>query len=118
HRFDKDDGYIIEMPTPRNPRECFFLAIVRNGVGSIDYLTLERTDDDGVMLCGWDAEGNHLNYGDRASRDLDGLIVAVIARRVRSPSALRPGGGVAVRRPVHRLRAWQLAAADRYAAGA
>jgi len=90
HRFDKDDGYIIEMPTPRNPRECFFLAIVRNGVGSIDYLTLERTDDDGVMLCGWDAEGNHLNYGDRASRDLDGFIVEVIALRLRSPKALPP----------------------------
>jgi hypothetical protein len=82
HRFDKDDGYIIEMPPPRNARECFFLAIVRKADGGIDYLMLERTDDDGVMLCGWDAEGNHLNYGSRSTRDLDGFIVEVIALRL------------------------------------
>ena len=81
HRFDKDDGYIIEMPTPRSAGECFFLAIVRNGDGAIDYLTLERTDDDGVMLCGWNAEGDHINYGDRSSRDLDSFIAEVIALR-------------------------------------
>jgi len=43
----------------------FFLAIVRKGDGAIDYLTLERTDNDGVMLGGWNAEGGHLNYGEK-----------------------------------------------------
>jgi len=88
HRFDKDDGYIVEMPTPRRAGECFFVAIMRKGDGTIDYLTLERTDDDGVMLCGWDAAGNHLNHSDTSARDLDGFIVEVIALRLRSPTAL------------------------------
>ena len=88
HRFDKDDGYIVEMPTPQRAGECFFVAIVRKGDGTIDYLTLERTDDDGVMLCGWDAAGNHLNHSDTSARDLDGFIVEVIALRLRSPTAL------------------------------
>jgi hypothetical protein len=81
HRFDKDHGYLIEMPAPRSTGECFFLAIVRKSDGGIDYLTLERSDDDGVMLCGWDAEGNHLNHGDRSRRDLDGFVAEVIALR-------------------------------------
>jgi hypothetical protein len=87
HRFDQDDGYIIEMPTPRRARECFFVAIVRKGGGAIDYLTLELTEDDDVMLCGWSAEGEHLNYGARPSRDLDGFIAEVIALRLGSPRA-------------------------------
>jgi hypothetical protein len=81
HRFDKDNGYIVEMPTPRRTGECFFLAIVRNDDGAIDYLTLERADDDGAMLCGWNADGVHVNYGDRSRRDLDGFIAEVIALR-------------------------------------
>ena len=88
HRFDQDDGYIIEMPTARRAGECFFLAIVRKSDGGIDYLTLECTEDDGVMLCGWDAEGNHVNHSDSATRDLDGFIAEVVALRLRSPTAL------------------------------
>jgi hypothetical protein len=87
HRFNHDDGYLIEMPTPRRAEECFFLAIVRKGDGAIDYVTLERTDDDGVMLCGWNAEGGHLNYGEKSTRDLDGFIAEVIALRLGSPGA-------------------------------
>jgi hypothetical protein len=83
HRFDQDDGFLIEMPTPRSAGECFFVAIVRKGDGGIDYLTLERTEDDGVMLCGWDGEGHHLNHSDTSARDLDGFIVEVIALRLR-----------------------------------
>ncbi len=87
HRFNHDDGYLIEMPTPRRAGECFFLAIVRKGDGAIDYVTLERTDDDGVMLCGWDAEGGHLTYGEKSTRDLDGFIAEVVALRLGSPGA-------------------------------
>jgi hypothetical protein len=87
HRFNHDDGYLIEMPTPRRAGECFFLAIVRKGDGAIDYVTLERTDDDGVMLCGWNAEGGHLTYGEKSTRDLDGFIAEVIALRLGSPGA-------------------------------
>ena len=83
HRFDQDEGYLIEMPTPRQAGECFFLAIVRKGDGGIDYLTLERTDNDGVMLCGWDAEGNHVNHSDTFTRDLDGFIAEIMALRLR-----------------------------------
>ena len=81
HRFNDDDGYLIEMPAPRRAGECSFLAIVRKGNGAIDYLTLERTDDDGVMLGGWDAEGNHLNFGDKSSLDLDGFVAEIVALR-------------------------------------
>src|SRR5215470_10286 len=81
HRFVDDDGYLIEMPLPRNTGECFFLAIVRKVDGGIDYLTLERTDDDGVMLCGWDVEGNHVNHSDSSTRHLDGFIAEIIALR-------------------------------------
>jgi hypothetical protein len=81
HRFEEDDGYLIEMPPPRRAGECFFLAIVRKGDGAIDYVTLERTDDDGVMLGGWNTEGGHLSHGGRSRRDLDGFAAEVIALR-------------------------------------
>jgi hypothetical protein len=54
---------------------------VRKGDGAIDYVTLERTDDDGVMLGGWNAEGGHLSHGGRSTRDLDGFAAEVIALR-------------------------------------
>jgi hypothetical protein len=81
HRFDKDDGHLIEMPPPQRAGECFFLAIVRKGDGGIDYVTLERTDDDGVMLGGWNAEGGHLSHGGRSTHDLNGFVAEVIALR-------------------------------------
>ena len=80
-RFGDDQGYVIEMPPPRKVAECFFLAIVRKRDGAIGYFTLERTQDNGVMLCGWDAEGTHLNYGERPLLNRDGFVAAVAALR-------------------------------------
>jgi len=80
-RFGDDQGYVIEMPAPRKVAECFFLAIVRKHDGAIGYFTLERTQDNGVMLCGWDAEGTHLNYGERPLLNRDGFVAEVAALR-------------------------------------
>jgi len=68
-------------------RRMFLPAVVRKGDGAIDYVTLERTDDDGVMLCGWNAEGGHLTYGEKSTRDLDGFIAEVVALRLGPPGA-------------------------------
>ena len=89
-RFEGDEGYVIEMPAPQKERECFFLAIVRKGDGGIDYFTLERAVGDGVMLCGWDAEGRHLNYGDRPQLDLDRFVAAITALPRASTAAAPP----------------------------
>ena len=62
-------------------RECFFLAIVRNRDGSIGYFTFERTEDAGVMLCAWDAEGSQLNDRERPPLDRDGFVAEVAAVR-------------------------------------
>jgi len=80
-RFDGHDGYVVEMPAPQKAAECFFLAIVRKGDGRIDYYTLERTVDDGVTLCGWDAEETHHNYGERFALDVNGFVAEVVALR-------------------------------------
>jgi len=79
-RFGDDPGYVLEMPPPRKATECFFLAIVRNR-GGIGYFTLERTQDGGAMLCAWDAQGSHLNYGERPPLNRDGFVAEVAALR-------------------------------------
>ena len=80
-RVGDDTGYVIEMPAPRKVAECFFLAIVRHRAGGVGYFTLERTQDGGAMLCGWDAAGSHLNYGERAPLNRDGFVAEVAALR-------------------------------------
>ena len=83
YRFGEDNGYVVEMPAPRTARECFFLAIVPNRDGKVGYFTFERTEAAGVMLCAWDAEGSHLNYGERPLLDRDGFVAEVAALRRR-----------------------------------
>src|SRR5262245_8507129 len=80
-RFGNDTGYVLELPPPRKVTECFFLAIVRNRGGGVGYFTLERTQDGGAMLCGWDAQGSHLNYGERPPLNRDGFVAEVAALR-------------------------------------
>ena len=80
-RFGDDNGYVVEMPAPRKARECFFLAIVPSRDRSIGYFTFERTETGGVMLCAWDAEGSHINYGERPLLDRDGFVAEVAALR-------------------------------------
>src|SRR4029450_8534336 len=80
-RFGDDNGYVVEMPTPRTARECLFLAIVPNRDGRVGYFTFERTEAGGVRLCAWDAEGSHLNYGERPLLDRDGFVAEVAALR-------------------------------------
>jgi hypothetical protein len=63
-------------------RKCFFfLAIVRNRDGGVSYFTFERAVNDGAMLCAWDAEGAHLNYGERPLLNRDGFVAEVAALR-------------------------------------
>jgi hypothetical protein len=83
-RFGDDGGYVFEMPAPRKTAECFFLAIVRNRDGGIGYYTLERSPNGGAMLCAWNAEGAHLNYGERGALDRDGFVAEIAALRSRS----------------------------------
>jgi hypothetical protein len=80
-RFGNDNGYVIEMPAPRKTAECFFLAIVRKRDGGIGYFTLERTVEGGAMLCSWDSQGSHHNYGERSPLGRDGFVAEVAALR-------------------------------------
>lgn len=82
-RFGDDNGYVIEMPAPQKTAECFFLAIVRSRDGGIGYFTLERAENDGAMLCAWDAQGSHHNYGERPLLNRDRFVAEVAAVRRR-----------------------------------
>ena len=80
-RFGNDSGYVIEMPAPQKTAECYFLAIVRGRDGGVGYFTLERAENGGATLCAWNAEGSHLNYGERPLLNRDRFIAEVAALR-------------------------------------
>jgi hypothetical protein len=83
---------VIRMPPPLAPAECHFVAIVLHvKLGGSDeppaekpeisYYTLERGITMGggerTVLCGWDAAGTHLNYGEGPRADPDAFASAV-----------------------------------------
>jgi hypothetical protein len=83
---------VVRMPPPLAPAECHFVAIVLHmeldaqhdpapEKPEVSYYTLERGVTMGggerTVLCGWDAAGTHLNYGDGPRADPDAFAAAV-----------------------------------------
>lgn len=60
------------LPEPKNMSLCFMIYIIVDSNGlPINYLTLEKDlGSNPPMLCGWDKNGKHLNYGSRTLDDL------------------------------------------------
>ena len=105
-------GAIVVMPEPQGPTEAYFVAIVlhvdiaaiQGGQEpperpEISYYTLEKGvtlgGESRTVLCGWNAEGAHLNYGDGPPADFDAFVAAVtehVAGRGGDPvAAFNPG---------------------------
>ena len=54
----------VKMPEPAGCPECGYVFLCYDpGFGNRMYFTLEQSIMTPWMLCGWDAENNHLNYG-------------------------------------------------------
>ena len=103
---------IVVMPEPQGPTEAYFVAIVLHvDVAAIQrgedapqqpqlsYYTLEKGvtlgGESRTVLCGWNAGGAHLNYGDGPPADFDAFVAAVtehVAGRGSEPvAAFNPG---------------------------
>jgi hypothetical protein len=85
---------IVTMPQPQGPTEAHFVAIVlhvdvealRSGEEppekpELSYFTLEKgvtlDGESRTVLCGWNAEGSHLNFGDGPPAEFDAFVAAV-----------------------------------------
>jgi hypothetical protein len=73
--------YVIAMPPPQGPADCYFLGIMPIKDAGMKYFTLERSVFDGTMLCGWNATGTHLNYGAGPKPEVDAFVAAIIGLR-------------------------------------
>lgn len=98
---------MVTMPPALAPAECHYVAIVLNvrlGLGEelpenpeASYYTLERgvtmEGAERTVLCGWDAKGSHLNYGDGPPADPQAFARAladVVAGRGKLHAEFRP----------------------------
>jgi hypothetical protein len=85
---------IVVMPEPLGPTEAYFVAIVLHvdvtamqggqeppEQPDLSYYTLEKGvtlgGESRTVLCGWNADGAHLNYGDGPPADFDAFVAAV-----------------------------------------
>ncbi len=77
---DKKNGrevVIIALPEAKAMAEAVFVVLV-SGEQTREYLTYEKTisfvdNEPLAVLCGWTADGHHLNFGLRSSPDRKGL---------------------------------------------
>jgi hypothetical protein len=76
-RIGDTEAIIVTMPPPRIASECFFIAICRRSDGSPAYFTLERSVFSPTVLCGWSADGIHLNYGSNPEPNIEAFIKAI-----------------------------------------
>jgi hypothetical protein len=72
-KIDKPDGVLITFPKPKEPPECFFAAVLKDG-SQYHYMTLELDEDimgngTKAFLCEWASDGGHLDYGPRKFAD-------------------------------------------------
>lgn len=63
----EDGGTLLqlELPKPEDTALCFRVYFYRNALGVNNYFTVEYDNyfGEAAYLCGWTAEGNHLNFG-------------------------------------------------------
>jgi hypothetical protein len=71
--------FVLEMPMPLLRSECYFVAIAYALDGGVHYFTLEKASKDPSvgMLCSWNAEGRHSNFGNGTPADVDSFVNAV-----------------------------------------
>ena len=68
----------VKMPEPAGCPECGYVFLCYDpGFGNRMYFTLEQSIMTPWMLCGWDADDNHVNYG-VADDEPESLMNAVI----------------------------------------
>ena len=74
--------FVFEMPTPMVRSECYFAAIANTLDSGVHYFTLEKVSKDpsSAMLCSWDADRRHANYGDGTSVNIASFVDAVGSR--------------------------------------
>lgn len=73
-------GVLVTLPAPVEPAEAHAVMVVR-GMTPRDasYFTWEHAVDSAsgaptVYLCGWDADGRHVNLGTRQDASIDGFV--------------------------------------------
>jgi hypothetical protein len=76
-RIGDAQAVIVTMPPPRIASECYFIAICRRSDGSPAYFTLERSVFSPTVLCGWSADGVHLNYGSNPEPTIQAFMAAI-----------------------------------------
>jgi hypothetical protein len=69
--------FVFEMPTPQIRSECYFVAIAYTLDGRVHYFTLEMASKADAMLCSWDVERRHSNFGNGTPADVDSFVTAV-----------------------------------------
>lgn len=77
------ESVFVELPEPTSSPEAYFVAIVLRSVKDTveaEYFTLERTDGNRAVLCGWTADRQHLNFGIHVKPDFDAFLAAVAER--------------------------------------
>ena len=78
----KEDSFtlaVIKMPEPRRETEAYFIAMAvqqQHSKLQETYLTLEKSSN-GTMMCGWDENGTHFNYGEGPEPTQKDFIIAV-----------------------------------------
>lgn len=73
-------GVLVTLPAPTEPAEAHAVMVVRGAApGRSSYFTWEHgvdpeTGAPTVYLCGWDANGRHVNWGARQDASIDGFV--------------------------------------------
>jgi hypothetical protein len=94
---DERDGrhiVLVTMPRPEHGAEAYFAAIVVAEDHLADYFVLEHgwteLDEPRTVLCKWDDQGRHVNFGDGPPAEANAFLSAVHAQLgpgARAPSA-------------------------------
>jgi hypothetical protein len=99
---EKKDGrevVIIALPEAKAMAEAVFVVLI-SGERTREYLTYEKTisfvdNQPLAVLCGWTADGHHLNFGMRSTPDrkgLDEVLAKYLAHKPAPAATSRPGG--------------------------
>jgi hypothetical protein len=84
-RIGEAEAAIVELPPPEGPTECYFVAIVPSRGGQpAQFFTLEKAGGVVVLLGGWSADEEHLDFGEGPVPTVDAFVTAVADRLSRA----------------------------------
>ncbi|HXA80740.1 MAG TPA: hypothetical protein VNV14_05660 [Opitutaceae bacterium] len=98
-KIDKTDGILITFPKPKEPPQCFFAAVLKDG-SEYHYVTLELGEDitgDGsskAFLCEWANNGDHLDFGPRKYNDEAHFLSELEDRLKKGPDQAPPAAQI------------------------